>query len=94
MVLTGGDDFGHTVTTSSCPKCRKELDRASAHTDHSVAPKPGDFSVCMYCATPLIFGRDMALRRLTRREESALDPNERRELARVQSAISKFWNMS
>lgn len=36
-----------------CPQCKKILNAASG--DHDIAPEEGDFTVCAYCASPLIF---------------------------------------
>jgi hypothetical protein len=38
----------------SCPVCNKQLD-ASTPVGHRAKPKPGDGSVCIYCATILVF---------------------------------------
>jgi len=36
-----------------CPSCKKVLNAASSN--HDCLPEEGDFTVCAYCATPLIF---------------------------------------
>ena len=49
---------------SNCPFCLHKLDAAMsgdpAHPD--VMPKPGDFSVCISCASILVFTDDLRLR--------------------------------
>lgn len=41
-------------TGNRCPYCEARLDAAS-HTTEKIAPKPGDLTVCMYCASVLVF---------------------------------------
>ena len=43
---------------SDCPVCRKKLDAASGEGK----PRPGDMTVCAYCAELAVFGEDLELR--------------------------------
>jgi len=37
-----------------CPKCSRVLDRAvSAEKKPQLTPKPGDYTICVYCSTIL-----------------------------------------
>ena len=48
---------------SQCPYCGQRLDAASP-ADHSDAvPAPGDFTVCIICASPLVFDRKLRVRK-------------------------------
>ena len=48
------DPFTTKLTEVRCPYCDGALDAAS-HMSEAVRPKPGDLSVCLYCAQPLVF---------------------------------------
>lgn len=39
----------------SCPHCGEKLDAAIAVGDEEISPNPGDWSICLYCASPLVF---------------------------------------
>ena len=39
---------------TSCPNCQKELDAASG-INADITPKPGDYSICLWCGTFLKF---------------------------------------
>jgi hypothetical protein len=56
------------VTPTRCPACGVVLDAATSPQDRQLRPRPGDYSVCMYCATPLVFTEDGDLRRMTAEE--------------------------
>jgi hypothetical protein len=61
------DEF--LVRTSRCPYCKHKLDTAT-NTEDNQQPQPGDFSVCINCAEPLVFDEDMDLRPCTLAERS------------------------
>jgi hypothetical protein len=61
----------HHVPNGFCPLCGKELDAASG-MDHDNAPKPGDVSVCLGCAQPLVFNDDLTVRAMTASEVADL----------------------
>jgi hypothetical protein len=44
-----------------CPYCDKPLDAASSVNGGAVGPTPGDYTVCLYCAQPLIYLADLHL---------------------------------
>jgi hypothetical protein len=49
-----------TLPTSRCPHCRRVLDRASSETGDR--PRGGDVTICLYCATVLIFTPTLGVR--------------------------------
>lgn len=51
------------VPAKCCPWCGALLDCATPLQPGS-APKPGDFTLCIYCATALRFTDDLSVRRL------------------------------
>jgi hypothetical protein len=56
-----------TITTTrlpptSCPYCDGLLDAASAF-ESSAKPKPGNLTVCIYCAKVVVFAEGLGLRR-------------------------------
>lgn len=56
----------HHTAPAQCPFCHETLDGATnALADDVAAPKSGDYSVCTYCHTPLVFTDAMQLRRCT-----------------------------
>lgn len=50
------------LPASVCPYCEKLLDAAGA-LDKDTTPKPGDASICVYCAQMLIFNHKLVLRK-------------------------------
>ena len=52
------------VPTSRCPFCGHKLDAAMAGDPKypDVIPKPGDVSVCISCASVLVFADDLTVR--------------------------------
>lgn len=48
-------DVDHRLPPQRCPLCDHRLDAASA-LDSDAAPTPGDLTVCISCASPLVFG--------------------------------------
>lgn len=71
----------------ACPICFHELDSATDIVGND-KPKPGDLSVCLYCAELLVF--DDALRHVSLDENGgleSLEPEERRLLLLAQKAV-------
>jgi len=50
------------VPKCRCPYCDTLLDAASPAKGDAV-PEPGDASVCIKCASPLVFDKDLRLRK-------------------------------
>lgn len=63
------------VSPAPCPYCGSKLD-AATDPYGDARPKPGDASVCWYCAGVLVFGDDLAVRLPTDEERATflLDP--------------------
>lgn len=66
-----------------CPFCGYEMDAASGKRE----PNPGDISICISCAQPLVFTQTMQLRAMTPAEWGALDLPNKTELRRYMAAV-------
>lgn len=69
-----------------CPACGHKLDAASS-VDHDARPRRGDISVCIMCASVLIFERKGRLR-LATKHEAAECMDDPRVNAAVQAVTS------
>ena len=52
----------YTTTRTSpqfCPFCFQVIDAVSPAENAHIVPKPGDFTLCIYCAAILTFDADM-----------------------------------
>src|SRR5258708_6205165 len=72
-----------------CPHCRHAIDRGSDSKGAQVLPTKGEFTICLYCATILVFDPDLTLRHPTPAEwhDVLRDPKYLAELQRVQRII-------
>jgi hypothetical protein len=61
----------HRVPSCRCPKCGKELGRAT-ETVRGQTPRPGCLSFCLECEAMLMFQDDMTLRLVTDAEQSEI----------------------
>lgn len=52
----------YKIPRQSCPECWHKVDVASVETSEA-PPVEGDFSICVHCATILVWGEHMKLRR-------------------------------
>jgi hypothetical protein len=66
-------DDATEVPACPCPHCKRMLDRAS-DPQSAASPRPGDFSLCVYCGAVLRFTETMLLRATTLRERSDAPP--------------------
>ena len=76
-------NWRETLTpATACPWCGYKIDAASSADprDPEATPSPGDFSICLECASPLFFTEGLGLRKPTPEEERMLnrDPVYRR----------------
>jgi hypothetical protein len=62
-----------------CPACLKRLD-AAFNPWRDIAPRPGDISVCAYCAAPMVFNDDLTLCALPAEGYALLPPALQRQL--------------
>ena len=69
-----------------CPACGHEFDAATNMTD-TAAPKPGDLSVCISCATVLEFGFNLKHALFPTERLAKLPPDTLAAVARAQFAI-------
>lgn len=74
------------VIRAVCPNCDKHLDRSTG-AGHGQAPKPGDLSICYYCAVLSVFTDELGLRRVTLEEWVDLPPRERTLVLNIQQQI-------
>jgi len=59
-----------------CPTCNKPLDASSqVGDDPSQSPCPGDYTVCLYCGSLLIFREDLHLEKPTKKEYEKVKNN-------------------
>lgn len=72
-----------------CPACGYEMD-SDTDAFGDARPKPEDVSVCLKCATFLVFNHDMSRRQMTHEDEAALDAETRAALWRVRRAIEQM----
>ena len=54
-------DKGRGNEKAKCPNCGKTLSGWSA-LEKGTSPKEGDFSLCVYCSSFLVFNTDLTLR--------------------------------
>lgn len=73
-----------------CPKCGVEMDvTAGLSTEGKVSPKPGDATLCVYCATYLCFMPGMVLRYLTDQEFERLPATQRALMKGMKETFSR-----
>ena len=64
----------HKTPTVVCPCCKKILDAATGIDARN--PSPGDFSICVYCKTWLIYTNDLGLRTAQDEDVAKLKPTD------------------
>lgn len=74
----------HDVTPNRCPNCTHILEEATGVTTDD-APKPGDVTLCIYCAAVLVFTDDMMVRLPTEEESNEFANNA--ELMHMQKIV-------
>lgn len=74
-----------------CPGCGAEL-TGSTSVFSEARPKPGDFTVCMYCANVLRYREGDVLARLNADDEKELkkDPKLAYQLLKTQRTVAYF----
>jgi hypothetical protein len=75
---------------SRCPWCDYLMDAATNLQDAEAVPAPGDVSVCLSCASVLVFNDDLTLRGFTPAEIAALPSDIKSQLERYQRAIREI----
>src|SRR5574340_772497 len=69
---------------SQCPVCKKNLDAASATVNRG--PRPGDFSICLYCQAWLRYNDDLSLRLLNEEDIKKIPKG----MAEIDHALYEF----
>jgi hypothetical protein len=72
---------------TNCPGCGKDINGALASRVQSPPPKPGDLSVCAYCAVAGVFTDDLTVRALTADEFEALPVQAKMDISRATGAV-------
>ena len=72
-----------------CPECGYEVDSATCPDDLLATPAEGDLSVCLKCATPLKFNKELYLQALTEDEFVELDADVRSKLIITMLAVAR-----
>lgn len=62
----------HNAPKHPCYACGTEIDSISDLQDSQLAPKPGDFSVCLKCGALLILDERLVGRKPTQEEKIAI----------------------
>ena len=70
----------------ACPVCQLKLDAATDLSGNGV-PKEGDLTLCVGCASFLVFGPNLQLREMSMLEIAELPDEARIELQRMRKAI-------
>ncbi len=70
-----------------CPRCGKVVDAATPLGTAS-HPRPGDFSICAYCATLLRFTPTLTVEGVSEMEFLALPEEDRQQLQRMRIACA------
>lgn len=68
-----------------CPHCGGILSGAASFEGH--APEPGDFSVCIYCTSVLVFQPNLQVRLATNEDMKSFSPEEQASLIKYQNAV-------
>ncbi|HEX3626679.1 MAG TPA: hypothetical protein VH280_14795 [Verrucomicrobiae bacterium] len=72
----------------NCPKCSRPLTRHDNVLGNG-PPEKGDVTVCLYCATMLIFESPEKLRRIIRSDIEQLSPEEAFALGKAHGLVLK-----
>lgn len=83
----GETDYRHPA--AHCPECNYKIDAATP-IDADRGPIPGDYTVCLKCASFLVFGNSPALRLITHQEIADMDAETRGQLVKVRAAIKRL----
>lgn len=73
----------------TCPGCRQEIAEQSAIHAMTPTPRPGDVSICVFCATVNRFDDKLVLYALPREEWVLLDPEVQVLINNARRAVRK-----
>ena len=68
-------DKEYRTPKTACPDCQMPIDALNG-ANHDHAPRPGDRSICAYCACLMVINDDMTMRAATQDEIEKLLQNE------------------
>lgn len=80
-----------------CPACKHGLDANTSWQGESgdqVVVRPGDLTVCMYCAALLEFDHRLRLRRLNPRTLASMSPTMQRKLEVLRSVVRSLLTVN
>jgi hypothetical protein len=72
----------------TCPFCNRILDGYTS-LEGGGGPSDGDFTLCVYCLTPLRFGFGLILRVMRDDELEELSPNQRKRFREAMALFRK-----
>ncbi len=79
----------HPTAEMQCPVCTAKLDTATSTRPGDMrGPAPGDFTVCIRCASVLRFAEEGALAHVP--DFEVLHPEPRRDLEQAQAIVRKI----
>lgn len=82
MMKTYRGDYGR------CPTCSRVLNSSSVTIDNSPAPTSGDYTVCFYCFTWLVYSDDLKVRILTQKDVDNMSEENAKVLRELTLAFS------
>lgn len=68
-----------------CPLCDHKLVAACSAT--GAEPSPGDISICLFCASPLVFDDEMRVREMSPADFAGFGLSTQQEIRRHQRAV-------
>jgi len=78
---------GRLSIESICPFCGKILDGYTVLDNDGGGPSDGDFTLCVYCLTPLRFTFGLRLRIMRDDEIRELGPKQRKQFTRMATLL-------
>lgn len=72
-----------------CPHCNQKIDSAT-HFEKRISPKPGDITICGYCAVILQFDHDLRLMLCPDEEIKKFSDAEAEDIAKKRNAILEY----
>lgn len=68
QLINGGNDTRYTMPTTECPSCHRRLNDAGDPNRPEIMPKPGDFTICVYCTDIFRYSEEFQLMPLTEQD--------------------------
>ena len=83
---------GHHLPNTKCLNCEAEID-AALDTTSDDPPRPGDFVVCIECATVNKFGKGLTIESVTREELAMLGKEDPKALSALFRAVQAVQHL-